>query len=111
MGIRRCVPRGRVATDTAPQFAENHVRNATGVSGRLLLGLPDGLRDEGGDVFCVLTLDEVGGHLAVAASASVLDRVEHEVLRWAQLVEIWTDPRRRLRRRQRVAVPAALAEE
>ena len=75
------------------------------------VGLADGLGHERGDVIGVLALDEVGRHLAVAAGAPVVDRVEHEVLGRPQVVEVGPDLGDRVGGLQRVAVAAALAEQ
>ena len=48
----------------------------------------DGLGDVGRHVLGVLALHEVGGHLAVAPRAAILDGVEDEALGRAQVVEV-----------------------
>src|SRR5918996_4064786 len=76
-----------------------------------LLRRADGLGDEVGDVLGVLARVQPARHLPVPAGAAVLDRVEHERLVRADLVETRADGGDRVRRLERVAVRAAQAEQ
>src|SRR3954451_3112310 len=69
------------------------------------------LRHEIGDLLGVLAVDEVGRHLALAAGAALLDRVDDERLRRVELVEVRADLAHGVRRRERVARRAPLGED
>src|SRR4051812_9549239 len=61
---------------------------------RLLVRVPGDAVDVGRDVLRVLAVDDAGRHLALAAGAAVLDRVEDQALRHVaavQLVQVRAD--------------------
>src|SRR3954454_22890611 len=82
---------------------------STSTAGRS--GLSDGLGDEFRHVRRVLTRVDLGRHLTVAVRATLVDRVEHQLLARSQLVEGGTDLRDRIRGLQRVTKPAATPEQ
>src|SRR5262245_23359892 len=69
------------------------------------------LLDERGDVVGVGAGQQLRRHLALAARPSVRDRVEHERLRRAQLVEVRADLADRVGAVERVARRAVLGEQ
>src|SRR4051812_32196553 len=73
--------------------------------------VPGDLVDEGRDFLRVLTVDEVGGHLALAAGAALLDRVERQGLRRVELVEVRADLADSVRGGERVARRAPFGED
>src|SRR3954451_20243683 len=67
-----------------------------------------------GHVLRVLPGEQAGGHLALAAGATLVDRIQDEgglEVAAVELVEVGTDAADRLGARQRVAGPAVLREQ
>src|SRR3954447_7744838 len=71
----------------------------------------DGLCDKFRDVLSVLARVDLGRHLSVTVRATLLDRVEHELLVRREVVEVRPDRCDGVRRLERVAEPAAAPEQ
>src|SRR4051794_27076367 len=107
------LPRAAAAADPA-KFSggsESAARIAPRTTARPPASAAADLRHEIGDLLGVLAVDEVGRHLALAAGAALLDRVDDERLRRVELVEVRAALAHGVRRRERVARRAPLGED